>query len=383
MWEDGRLAHAPAVPIRVERCPDLPAAPPATRQRLPRRRVHRRRRRGAGAHPGGLGLPGQSVAPLPLRRPATSTRWRSTSACATVNPSPFMGHRWRASGWAVVSGSPERLFGLRDGVMTARPIAGTRPRAADRADADDRAGGRAARQPQGAGRARDARRPAPQRPRARLRAGHASGERGVHGGALQPRHAPRSAKCAGDHGEPRSARRVRAIFPGGTITGAPKESVMREIARLEPVPRGAYTGSLGYVSGDERRLQHPHPQPHRRRRHGLHLRRRRHRHRAATRQRSIWRRATRPRRCCTCWPRARRRRPGAAAPCCAPGARRGRAPSARPGRSSSRRTTRSATRSSTTCASSAPRCASSTTSGRPTSRPAITHVVLGPGPGDP
>ena len=42
---------------------------------------------------------------------------------------------------------------------------------------------------------------------------------------------------------------VRAIFPGGTITGAPKESVMREIARLEPVPRGAYTGSLGYVSG--------------------------------------------------------------------------------------------------------------------------------------
>ena len=41
---------------------------------------------------------------------------------------------------------------------------------------------------------------------------------------------------------------VRSIFPGGTITGAPKESVMREIERLEPVPRGAYTGSLGYVS---------------------------------------------------------------------------------------------------------------------------------------
>jgi len=42
---------------------------------------------------------------------------------------------------------------------------------------------------------------------------------------------------------------VAAIFPGGTITGAPKESVMREIARLEPVSRGAYTGSLGFVSG--------------------------------------------------------------------------------------------------------------------------------------
>jgi anthranilate synthase len=44
---------------------------------------------------------------------------------------------------------------------------------------------------------------------------------------------------------------VNAIFPGGTITGAPKESVMNEIARLEPVPRGAYTGSLGYVSSAE------------------------------------------------------------------------------------------------------------------------------------
>jgi anthranilate synthase/aminodeoxychorismate synthase-like glutamine amidotransferase len=42
---------------------------------------------------------------------------------------------------------------------------------------------------------------------------------------------------------------VASIFPGGTITGAPKESVMREIARLEPASRGAYTGSMGYVSG--------------------------------------------------------------------------------------------------------------------------------------
>ena len=42
---------------------------------------------------------------------------------------------------------------------------------------------------------------------------------------------------------------VASIFPGGTITGAPKESVMTEIARLEPVARGAYTGAHGYVSG--------------------------------------------------------------------------------------------------------------------------------------
>jgi len=42
---------------------------------------------------------------------------------------------------------------------------------------------------------------------------------------------------------------LAATFPGGSITGAPKASVMDAIADLEPVPRGAYTGSLGYVSG--------------------------------------------------------------------------------------------------------------------------------------
>jgi len=42
---------------------------------------------------------------------------------------------------------------------------------------------------------------------------------------------------------------VRATFPGGTITGAPKERVMQEIAALEPGPRGWYTGSVGVLSG--------------------------------------------------------------------------------------------------------------------------------------
>ncbi len=42
---------------------------------------------------------------------------------------------------------------------------------------------------------------------------------------------------------------VRATFPGGTITGAPKERVMQEIAALEPGPRRWYTGSVGVLSG--------------------------------------------------------------------------------------------------------------------------------------
>jgi para-aminobenzoate synthetase component 1 len=41
---------------------------------------------------------------------------------------------------------------------------------------------------------------------------------------------------------------LRACFPGGSVTGAPKIEAMRTIARLEPNPRGPYCGSIGYIS---------------------------------------------------------------------------------------------------------------------------------------
>lgn len=43
---------------------------------------------------------------------------------------------------------------------------------------------------------------------------------------------------------------IRATFPGGTITGCPKVRCMEIIHELEAGPRGAYTGSLGYLSLD-------------------------------------------------------------------------------------------------------------------------------------
>ena len=45
---------------------------------------------------------------------------------------------------------------------------------------------------------------------------------------------------------------VRAAFPGGSITGAPKVRAMEIIAELEPVRRSVYCGSIGYfaLSGD-------------------------------------------------------------------------------------------------------------------------------------
>ena len=41
---------------------------------------------------------------------------------------------------------------------------------------------------------------------------------------------------------------IAAIFPGGSITGAPKIRAMEIIAELEPTVRGPYCGSLGYIS---------------------------------------------------------------------------------------------------------------------------------------
>ena len=43
---------------------------------------------------------------------------------------------------------------------------------------------------------------------------------------------------------------LRATFPGGSITGAPKVRAMEIIEELEPVRRGPYCGAIGYLAGD-------------------------------------------------------------------------------------------------------------------------------------
>jgi para-aminobenzoate synthetase component 1 len=43
---------------------------------------------------------------------------------------------------------------------------------------------------------------------------------------------------------------LRAVCPGGSVTGAPKRAALAQIAALEPAGRGASMGALGWVGPD-------------------------------------------------------------------------------------------------------------------------------------
>ena len=86
-------------------------------------------------------------------------------------------------------------------------------------------------------------------------------------GALRARAAPDGASPGLDRGgrarRPAATRLdlLRATFPGGSITGAPKVRAMEIIAELEPTERGLYCGAIGYHQ-PHRRDGHEHRDPH-------------------------------------------------------------------------------------------------------------------------
>jgi para-aminobenzoate synthetase len=43
---------------------------------------------------------------------------------------------------------------------------------------------------------------------------------------------------------------IRAAFPGGSMTGAPKKRTMELLADMERAPRGVYSGGLGYIDSN-------------------------------------------------------------------------------------------------------------------------------------
>lgn len=168
------------------------------------------------------------------------------TAMAREGPAPFSAYL-DTGACAIVSGSPERFLSLKDGVAESRPIKGTRPRG------------------------RDAREDRSQR-EALIASEKDRAEnvmildlirndlgRVCRPGTVRPVAVCRPEAYASVHhlvsivtgdlaeGADR-ADLIRALFPGGSMTGAPKVRAIQAIGDLEPVPRGVYSGALGYLS---------------------------------------------------------------------------------------------------------------------------------------
>ncbi|HXX81823.1 MAG TPA: anthranilate synthase component I family protein, partial [Thermodesulfovibrionales bacterium] len=171
--------------------------------------------------------------------------WDLYRTLRAMNPSPFAGFI-DFGDYSVVSSSPERLVKVKDGTVETRPIAGTRPRGRDRREDEVMREELLLNEKE--------------------RAEHIMlidlerndlGKVSTYGsvevdelmitedyshvihivsnirGRLMQRTTPMDV--------------IQAVFPGGTITGVPKVRCMEIIDELEPVRRGPYTGSLGYL----------------------------------------------------------------------------------------------------------------------------------------
>lgn len=164
------------------------------------------------------------------------------------NPAPFAA--WaRLPGLDVLSSSPERLVRVREGQIETRPIAGTRARSrgTGRDDVETQALLANAKEQAEHVMLIDLER----NDLGRLcRAGS------VHVGEYMIAESYEHVHhiVSNVEGTLRSgvtpAEVIRAVFPGGTITGCPKVRCMQIIGEIERAPRGAYTGSLGYVNRD-------------------------------------------------------------------------------------------------------------------------------------
>ncbi|UCE90617.1 MAG: aminodeoxychorismate synthase component I [Pseudomonadota bacterium] len=165
-----------------------------------------------------------------------------------TNPAPFAALAMFDQG-AIISSSPERLLEVRNGWAQTRPIAGTRPRGTQ----------------QGSDRACRAELITHPKERAEhimlidlerndLGRVCSAGSVEVNELMVLESYAHVHHIVSNVRGQLRSdvtpGQVIRAVFPGGTITGCPKVRCMEIIAELEARARGAYTGSLGYLNHD-------------------------------------------------------------------------------------------------------------------------------------
>ena len=165
-----------------------------------------------------------------------------------INPSPFLYHL-DLPGFALIGSSPEILVRVRDGEVTIRPIAGTRPRGRTAAEDEANRADLLADPKERAehlmlldlGRNDVGRVAAAGSVRVTASYGVELYSHVMHlvsnvVGALAPGRDALDALFAG--------------FPAGTVSGAPKVRACQIIAELEPERRGAYAGGVGYFSPD-------------------------------------------------------------------------------------------------------------------------------------
>ena len=165
-----------------------------------------------------------------------------------INPSPFLYHL-DLPGFALIGSSPEILVRVRDGEITVRPIAGTRPRG--KTETEDEANRVALL--------------ADPKERAEhlmlLDLGRNDAGRAAEPGSVRVTDSYAveryshvmhivsnvTARLAPDKD---AIDAMFAGFPAGTVSGAPKVRACEIIAELEPERRGPYAGGVGYFSPD-------------------------------------------------------------------------------------------------------------------------------------
>lgn len=171
--------------------------------------------------------------------------WEIYQRLLKINPSPFASY-WQTPWGAMISCSPERLVQLQQQQATTRPIAGTRKRGQNLVE--------------------DKRLATELLTNSKEIAEHimlVDLERNDLGrvckwGTVQVdellsierySHVMHLVSNVTGKLDPKfdSIDLIRAMFPGGTITGCPKVSCMKIIAELEPFPRNLFYGSCGYL----------------------------------------------------------------------------------------------------------------------------------------
>jgi anthranilate/para-aminobenzoate synthase component I len=172
--------------------------------------------------------------------------WNLYRILSEINPSPFAAFL-DFGDYQIVSSSPERLLRIRERTIETRPIAGTRPRGRDRGEDEVM------------------RRELLLNEKERAEhimlidlerndLGRVSEYGSVRVDELMITEDYSHvihivSNVSGDLAAGKDCFDViKAAFPGGTITGVPKVRCMEIIDELEPVKRGPYTGSIGYIA---------------------------------------------------------------------------------------------------------------------------------------